>query len=57
MCGSIKNVLGQYESPYELLVANIINTVGCLLSLHILHNHLNFFPENLGKQGNDFIST
>ena len=47
--------LGNVKAPnYKLIEANMINkfkTLGCLMSLkvHFLHNHLDFFPENLGN--------
>lgn len=56
--------LGNVKAPnYKLIVGNMINkfkTLGCLMSLkvHFLHNHLDFFPENLGdvseEQGERF---
>lgn len=45
--------LAKVKDPkYELIIANIIamfKNLECLLSIkvHFLHNHLNFFPENL----------
>jgi len=60
----VTNFLGNVKAPnYELIVANMIDkfkTLGCLMSLkiHFLHNHLDFFPENLGdvseEQGERF---
>lgn len=51
----IRNFLGNNKSPnYKAIVADMINAfkeMNVLMSLkiHMLHNHLDFFPENLGE--------
>lgn len=51
----VKNFLGNKRADnYQEIVANMCKAykemgVNMSLKIHFLHNHLNFFPENLGE--------